>query len=363
MRQLSPKEFDLLLYLAERDVQSVAAALAVVGTYEGITPDLAEAILKAFDNPDDLSAIFVSGRVVGAPIRSTENIGQARRGAAFTAKTDGGAEVLVPVLTADAPIQGDAVVVRAFVSDQDLSEGVVVAWAMLMGLGVFLIVVAVLAADGLGRSVVRPVTKLSEAAHEWGRGNLEARVEPAGPAEIAEVGEAFNTLAGCLDELDREIGNLIQRARRQPSDARVSEAVDLGDVVIHRASFWQVLANEQGRPTTISIEPGEHLVALPMADLGALIDVLIENVFAHTVAGVGYDSPSVHREMAPVCSLSRMRGRDLRTLEQSRGARAAPVRPASASTSLFVQRNGSVVVSGSARLPTVAEKSRSSSAP
>lgn len=127
VRQLSPKEFDLLLYLAERDVQSVAAALAVVGTYEGITPDLAEAILKAFGNPDDLSAIFVS--------------------------------------------------------DQDLSEGVAVAWAMLMGLGVFLIVVAVLAADGLGRSVVRPVTKLSEAAHEWGRGNLEAWVEPAGPAD------------------------------------------------------------------------------------------------------------------------------------------------------------------------------------
>jgi len=53
---------------AERDVQSVATALAVVGTDEGITPELADAILTAFGEPDDLSVIFVSGEVVGSPI-------------------------------------------------------------------------------------------------------------------------------------------------------------------------------------------------------------------------------------------------------------------------------------------------------
>jgi signal transduction histidine kinase len=318
---------------AERDAQSVAAALAVVGADEGITPELADAILTSFGNPEGLSVIFVSGEVVGVDIGSAENLGQAQGGAAFTARTDDGAEVLVPVLTADAPIQDETVVVRAFSSDDELSEGVPLAWAMLLGLGLFLVGIATFAADRLGRSVVRPVTELSEAAHQWGRGDLEARVVPSGPDEIAEVGEAFNTLAGRLDtllqaeresvadlshrlrtpltalrlqadtlsdpeeaamlradidELERQIDQMIQRARREPVYDAAVESVDLGAILIHRAAFWQVLADEQGRPTSISVEAGDHPVDLPGADLGALIDVLIENVFAHTPGGVGY---------------------------------------------------------------------------
>ncbi|MEN8041889.1 MAG: HAMP domain-containing sensor histidine kinase, partial [Actinomycetota bacterium] len=318
---------------AERDVQSVAAALAVVGSDDGITPELADAVLTAFGEPEDLSIIFVSGEVVGTPFEPSDHIAQAQGGAAFTAKTIDGAEVLVPILTADAPIQGDTVVVRAFVSEEMLSQGVGVAWAMLIALGLFLIAVAVFAADRLGRSVVRPVTELSDAAHQWGSGNLDARVVPAGPEEIAEVGEAFNTLAGRLDvlleaeresvadlshrlrtpltalrlqvetlsnleeaeslaadidELEHQVNEMISRARSQSAAGSVAETVDLGAVLTHRAAFWQVLADEQGRPTSISVEAGEHLVPLQPSDLGALIDILIENVFAHTSAGVGY---------------------------------------------------------------------------
>ncbi len=318
---------------AERDAQSVAVALAVVGTDGGITPELADAILTAFGDPEGLSVIFLSGEVVGADIGSGEHIGQAQSGAAFTAKTEGGAEVLVPVLTADAPIEGDTVVVRAFVADEELTEGVSLAWAMLVGLGLFLIAVATFSADRLGRSVVRPVIELSDAAHEWGRGNLDVRVNPSGPEEIAEVGEAFNTLAGRLDmlleaeresvadlshrlrtpltalrlqaetlsdpeeaaslqadidELEHQVNQMIQRARRQSSAGIVADSVDLGSVLTHRASFWQVLADEQGRPTSVSVEPGDHPIELQRVELGALIDVLIENIFAHTPAGVGY---------------------------------------------------------------------------
>ena len=55
------------------------------------------------------------------------------------------------------PTQTVDVVVRSFVPEADLTEGVWVAWGMLAGLGVFLVIVAVVAADRLGRSVVRPV--------------------------------------------------------------------------------------------------------------------------------------------------------------------------------------------------------------
>jgi len=204
---------------------------------------------------------------------------------------------------------------------------------MLIGLGLFLIAVAMFAADLLGRSVVRPVTELSEAAHRWGEGDLEVRVSPGGPDEIEEVGRAFNTLAGRLDsllvaeresvadlshrlrtpltalrlqietlsdpresaqlngdidDLERAVNDLIQAARSRSAGAVPVETLDLGEAVNHRAGFWRVLAEEQGRRTSVRVETGEHLVALPRSDLGALIDVLIENVFAHTPAGVGY---------------------------------------------------------------------------
>lgn len=321
---------------AERDSQSVAAALAVAGSTSeepGVTEDSATAILVAFGEPDGLSVLLPDDTIVGTEFAMTANLAQARRGAAFPAATEGGVEVLVPVLLSD-PVEGDtAVVVRAFVPDDELSKGVTTAWAMLLGLGIAIIAIAVVAADRLGTSVVRPVTALSDAAHRWGEGELETRVVPGGPEEIAEVGEAFNSLAGRLDallaaeresvadlshrlrtpltalrlqsetlpdtsesaalradidELEHAIDLLIQQARSPSVESEADDIVDLGEVVAHRAAFWQVLADEQGRPTSIRIESGPHPVALPEVELGAMVDIVIENVFAHTPVGSGY---------------------------------------------------------------------------
>lgn len=321
---------------AERDAQSVAAALAVAASASpsgAITPELAEAVLARFGDPEGLSIIFSNGTVVGDPVEPSANVEQARLGAAFTAAVDGGAEVLVPVLLPDTPDSEGTVVVRAFVPDEELTEGVTQAWLMLFGLGIAIILIAMFAADWLGRSVVRPVTELSNAAHRWGEGELDTRVEPGGPEEIAEVGEAFNALAGRLDvllaaeresvadlshrlrtpltalrlqaetledvegtealrddidDLEREIDALIQSARNRSDETARDETVDLGEVVAHRAAFWQVLADEQGRATLVRIDDAPLPVALARTDLGAMVDVLIENVFAHTPSGCGY---------------------------------------------------------------------------
>ena len=328
---------------AERDAQSVAAALAVAGFRtigESIDTAFAETVLAAFGSPEGLSIIFDEGNVVGADVTWSTSIEQAQRGAAFSAKTVDGAEVLVPVLGSDPilspgePAVVSTVVVRAFVTDDELTRGVALAWAMVLGLGIALIAIALFAADMLGRSVVRPVTELSDAAHRLGEGDLDARVEPGGPAEISEVGEAFNALAERLDsllvaeresvadlshrlrtpltalrlqaemvsdpmesaqlkadidDLERAVDELIHAARTRSVDGGALDAVDLGDVVRHRSGFWRILAQEQGRSTSVQIEDGPHIVALSRSDLGAMIDVLIENVFAHTPAGVGYE--------------------------------------------------------------------------
>jgi len=319
----------------ERFAEAIAASLAVAGSGPtGPTLDVAEAVVEAFGRPEGVTVIFPDGAAAGSEAEVAENIELAREGAAFTARTPGGAEILVPVLTADSPAAENTIVVRAFVPGEELQRGVATAWALLFALGVFLVLVAMAAADRLGSSIVRPVTDLSDAARKLGEGDLSTRVEPQGPEEIAEVGEAFNFLAGRLGELveaEREsvadlshrlrtpltalrlqaetlsdrreaaalladvdrmevaVDDMISEARRGRAAAESEPAAtDLGVVVRHRAAFWQVLADEQGRPTSLLVSSDDHPVAMTGAELGAVVDVLIENVFAHTPSGVGY---------------------------------------------------------------------------
>jgi signal transduction histidine kinase len=323
------------LSLAERDAQSIAAALAVLGATEtgaDITVELAAATHEAFGNRDDITIIFPDGRSRGGRFINSQNIAAAQDGRALTALTEGGAEVLVPVLVAAAPDANATVVVRRFVPDGELHKGVTLAWQLLAGLGIFLVVVAVAAADRLGRSMVRPVTALSKAARSLGSGDLETRVEPQGPDEIAEVGEAFNFLAGRLDgllsaeresiadlshrlrtpltalrlqaetledgdeaaslladidRLEAAVDRMIEEARAPSRNERRPES-DLGAVVRHRATFWKVLADEQSRPVAVHTSGGRLPVRISADDLGAVVDTLIENVFAHTSPGSGY---------------------------------------------------------------------------
>lgn len=59
-------------------------------------------------------------------------------------------------------------------------------------------------------------------------------------------------------------------------------------VVRARAAFWSVLATDQGRPVQLDLAEAPVPVALTADDLGAALDVLLDNVFTHTPAGVGF---------------------------------------------------------------------------
>lgn len=333
---------DRALSRAEREAKSIAAAIAVLSSGPEVDtddPELIQNVLDSFGSPDGISVILPSTEVIGEQFSVGVNLDRARSGSAFTARISSGAEVLVPVLVSDGPASSStAVVVRAFVPNDELRRGVVVAWVMLGGLGVFLLFVAVWAADRFGRSVVRPVTALSDAAHRLGRGELDSRVEPDGPEEIADVGIAFNTLARQLGDLlsaEREsLADLSHRLRtplaalrlqagtlsnadeaaailvdiealegavdflieqaRAPDPDRTGRRCDMSAVVRHRGPFWKVLADEQGRATTIRTSGGSLLVGIAADELGVIIDTLLENVFAHTPAGTSY-SLTAHR--------------------------------------------------------------------
>lgn len=325
------------LSAAETDAQSIAAALAVAASIEpeaGVTVELAEVVIEAFRSRPGLSIIFPDGSARGTFFAESPNIDRAREGDAFTATIPDGAEVLVPVLLADAPTIGATVVVRALVPTDELRKGVYVTWLLLAGLGVFLVVVAGLAADRMGRTLVRPVTALSEAARALAHGDLDTRVQIAGPPEVADVGVAFNFLAsrletllreeresvadlshrlrtpltalrlqaetirdredsasllGDIDQLERAIDRMINDVRRPGSSGDAEPPVaDLGAVVRHRSTFWKVLADEQERSVEVATQGGPLPVPLSPDELGAVFDTLMDNVFAHTEPATGY---------------------------------------------------------------------------
>jgi signal transduction histidine kinase len=319
---------DRALSAAERQAESIATALAVTGSFTGpdVTAATASAVLSTFGSPDAVTIHLADGTIVGPADADDDDdlVAIARSGTAFTAETSDGAAVLVPILTGST-----TTVVRVEVSAQELSQGVAAAWGVLGLLAVGLVAVALLAADRLGRSIVTPVAELEAAAGRLGRGDLEARVNPSGPPELAAVGRTFNELtrrlAGLL-QAEREAAADLSHGLRTPltalrlqiesvtdatdratlledlqrvesavdrviAEARTigdaaPEAIDIAAVARERAAYWEPLAADQNRLLTV-IGAEHPIIALAAAgEPATVLDTLLENVFAHTEPGV-----------------------------------------------------------------------------
>ncbi|BAU82948.1 two-component system histidine kinase [Streptomyces laurentii] len=68
------------------------------------------------------------------------------------------------------------------------------------------------------RGVLRPVRELRRAAHDMGRGRLDARIHAKGSDELAELARTFNQSAAELERSVAELRNAEARARRFASD-------------------------------------------------------------------------------------------------------------------------------------------------
>lgn len=238
-----------------------------------------------------------------------------------------GTYLVQPVSRADG-----TVVLEAYVPSAQLRAGVTRTWLVLAGLGLVLLVLGLLVADRVARSLTRPVTELAGTADRLGGGDLTARVAPAGPPEVRAVGTAVNRLAGRIGELltaeresaadlahrlrtpltalrldaegltgpDRErllsgvdalsrgVDEVINEARR-PMREGLGEGCDATVVVVERARFWSALAVDEGRRLQVDNREGALPVRASAADLGAAVDALIGNVFTHTPEGTGLD--------------------------------------------------------------------------
>ena len=314
---------------AQSDARGVATALASSARATSRNPGAidVEFVLDSFGS-EDLVVFLPDGTRLGDGYTPENAVDLAEEGA-IVARIDGGVLAVVPVTF---QTSGARLVVTSFVSNTDLREGVTTSWLILAVLGLIVVVGAVPLADRLAASIVKPVRELSDAAHRWAGGDLDARVAPAGPPEVAESGRAFNQLVERLAELlaaERErIADLSHQLRTpiaalrlqaesvtdsKARDGLISDIVhlegavtaliadvrrneseeaticDLGAVVDKRMGFWRVVASAQQRSADINLEDREAvLVNLPAAKVLSILDNLVQNVLTHTVAGVGF---------------------------------------------------------------------------
>ncbi len=299
-----------------------AAAVVPALVSDGSRAQIESAVGATESGRDGRMTVMTShGWMIGPEIVASGRVDAAlTSGASGIGDVAGGVEVVAAV--ASGP--GELSAVRVFVADGELRSGQWRAWAVLAGVGFVLVGISVVVADRLARSVVRPTQDLASAARRLGDGDLAATVDPAGPDELIELGGAFNDLGARVSSMltrERELVAELSHRMRTPltklrmrldqvSDAELAEALradvddvtdvvndvireargtladaswcDLADVVVERAEFWSVLAEDQGRRWRFERSGGEIPVAVARPELVAAVDVLLENVFTHT---------------------------------------------------------------------------------
>jgi signal transduction histidine kinase len=300
-----------------------------------VAVDSGDRLVQAVDEANRASGHTITvflpdGRLVGAPALESAGVATGRTGQSLTAAVPGGREVIVAV----AGLPSGTAVIREFVPDRELTAGVYRAWLVLFLLGLGLLVVSLLVADALARLLTRPLTNVADVAVRLAEGALGARAGDDGPAEVRQVSAGLNRLARRItdllaqerataadlshrlrtpltalridldsvddqptrarlvtdvDNVNRMLDDIIRDTER-PARTGLAASCDAGSVVRDRVRFWSVVAQEEGRPTTVTIVPADRAVPVGISadDLAALLDALIGNVFAHTPAGTPF---------------------------------------------------------------------------
>lgn len=284
------------------------------------------------DNGIRTTVLYPDGQAVGPTPGEDDRVREARvTGQARVDDEGGGAQILVPVsLGGGSALPGETPVIRVQVLENEFIDEVRRSWALLGLLGVALLAGSLLVADRLGRTFVQPVLGLAAAARRLSTGDRSVPVEAAGPPEVADVATALEGLVARVDELlareraavtdlshrlrtpvtrlrlgvdaltvsaaerariteyvdevDRTVDDVIREARRSEREG-LSPSADLVDVVSRRAAFWRPLAEDQGREMAVDLPAGPLPVRASAADLEAILEALLDNVFSYTPEG------------------------------------------------------------------------------
>jgi len=274
----------------------------------------------------EVGVLLPDGTTLGSEIPD-ELADRAKLGEAVEVDRPGGRTIVTPVVGAG----GATSIVLVEVSSERLSAGVLESWLVLGGLGILMIVGAVVVADRLARQITRSVDDVSAAAHELSAGRHDARAPVEGPPEIADVARALNALADRIGDLlaaEREAAADLSHRLRTPltalrldveslrdhpdagrlaadvaaleravdqqiravrSGGRAPTTTDVVGLAAERAAFWEPLADDENRPVTADLPDHPVFVRADHDEVASALDVLIGNVFAHTPAGTGFE--------------------------------------------------------------------------
>jgi signal transduction histidine kinase len=319
--------------------RAVSAATAEAQSMAPLVPTLTTGNLRLIvdqvnaETGTPVTVFLPSGAELGRPAPVSQAVLLARKGRSFSAEAPGGEQVLVAV----EGLAGGTAVILTLVPDSVLRHGVARAWLLLGGVGLLLLVLSVLVADQLARSLVRPITALAQAADRLAAGDLSARAAVAGPPEVRRAGAGLNRLAVRIGELlaheretvadlshrlrtpltalridaeslrdsaemerlladvgsvERTVSEIIREARRHGNRGRevggARVVCDAARVIAERAAFWWPLAEDQDRWMTVEVAPGPVPVFVAADDLATCADILLGNVFAHTPESVAF---------------------------------------------------------------------------
>ncbi len=375
------------LTFGRSDARALAPILSLAGN-----PNLSSTVVSVAQRalPRQLSVVYDDGSVLGAgevlepdPLDDPAALRRAVAGEAFVQDVRDGVMVYEPVPRSN----GTTAVVRVFVPDAQIRRGVVRAWTLLGLLSLFLIGLAVIVSDRLGRTVVRAVRNLAESANRLGTGDVSSRVTLEGTVEVRDVGVALNNLADRIDELlnteraavadlqhrlrtpvtalRAEVGALddrgavrrlefgleeltrtidqIIRDAAQPTRRGIGISCDLGEVVANRFAFWEVLAEDQKRRSRLSVPAIPAPVAILESDAAAVVDARSSTTCSPTPPTALHSACTFRSPMRWSPSRSATPGPESRPTPISGGARAAGVRQGSVSTSCARSLNGRAV--------------------
>lgn len=272
------------------------------------------------------TAFLQSRKVVGAKLPWTAAVHKAFEGKTSVEAIGRNEAVFTPATTAD----GQKAVVAVMVDTSPQWDSIHCLWASIAAVVLLLPLVAAALMDRLGRTIVKPIDHLVAASGLLTSGHLSTRVEPSGPAETQRLGEAFNALAERIEDLivaereavadmshrlrtpvtalmlqaeslkdaaessrvlettrrlQQQISFLIEQARKPADQRQRAPVADLAAAVAERLDFWSPLAEEQNRNCTLHVTGRDHQVQACPIELTAAIDVLLENIFAHTPEG------------------------------------------------------------------------------
>jgi signal transduction histidine kinase len=318
---------DRAVSAAQIQVQDVATLVATLSPAD-LDSEVAQVNAQ---NPAQPVTIFLpGGRQVGVRAALSPGLDLAvRGGGSFSERVPGG----VAVFAAVQGLPQGTVVIRTFVPDSLLMRGVTHSWLLLGVVAFGLLAMAVIVAVQLTRSLVRPLDDVASVAEQLAQGDLSARAPVGGPPEIRQVSNGLNRLAarigelltheretladlshrlrtpltalridaeslggdpelmtrvvGDVDALTATVNEIISQARR-PAANTSGASCDATAVVRERAAFWRALAEDQERWMMVEIAPQPLPVLVSAQDLAACVDVLLENVFSHTMEGTAF---------------------------------------------------------------------------